>query len=322
MHILIPYASAASPDTDKWVQTVRLPNLNRLLATMRLSHSDVGTEDTYSPPHERALARLQGLPASDGYIPWAAQRAATLGLATAHGAPWCFVTLCHCIVGMNDVQMQNPDLLQITESESQSLFAAMQPFFAEDGLLLHRLDDVPGTFLVNGEPLRGTCTASLDRVIGKNINQWQASGTNSAKLHRLQNEMQMLLYTHSVNAARDRSKAANINSLWFHGNGELAAPAQTAHANVVMPRNLANAAFNDDWMAWTMAWKELDATICADLRHRTNTGEPVTLTLCGERSARSYEIRPKSIINQLTRTFTNVFGLNPAYSLPKVLLNL
>ncbi|HOZ67484.1 MAG TPA: hypothetical protein PLH13_08630, partial [Burkholderiaceae bacterium] len=60
MHILIPFAAATSPDTDKWVQTVRLPNLNRLLATMVVSHSDVETAESYSPPHERALARLQG----------------------------------------------------------------------------------------------------------------------------------------------------------------------------------------------------------------------------------------------------------------------
>ena len=323
MQVIIPYAGTQSLHSDKQVSDIHLPNLNRLLARMYLSHSDTGSAESYSPPHERALARLHGLPSTDGYIPWAAEHAVSLGLPKALTTAWCFVTLCHCTVGLNDVQLQNPDLLQVTESESHTLLNDMQAYFAEDGLALYALADIPHTWLVCGEPLRGMRSVSLDRVIGKNINQWQATGNIITKLHRLQNEMQMLLYTHCVNTARDRSKTANINSLWFHGSGELAA-AQTSIANtkVLAPRNLADAVFSGDAQAWVVAWNELDASVCADLLNRVNADEPITLTLCGEQNAISYALRPNSIMNQIRNISISVFGLKSAYSLPKVLFNL
>ncbi len=325
MHILIPFAAATSPDTDKWVQTVRLPNLNRLLATMRLSHSDVGAAESFSPPHERALARLQGLPTTDGCIPWAAERAICLGLPNAQSTSWSFITLCNAQVGMNDVQLQNPELLQVTEAESAALLSDMLPYFAEDGMALHALTDLPNTWLVSGEPLRGMHTASLDRVIGKNIDAWQTKGEQSSKIHRLQNEMQMLLYTHKVNNFRDRAKKPNINSIWFHDSGE------SCHANpneknsmpqVLMLRNLANAAFNQDWHAWATAWQELDATVGADLLTRANNGEPVSLTLCGEHTALSFEPKPASALARTIDKVKSFLGLKSAYLLPKMLFNL
>ena len=325
MHILIPFAAATSPDTDKWVQTVRLPNLNRLLATMVVSHSDVETAESYSPPHERALARLQGLPTTDGCIPWAAERAICLGLPNAQSTAWSFITLCHAQVTMNDVQLQNPELLQVTEAESETLLSDMQPYFAEDGLALHALTDLPNTWLVSGEPLRGMHTASLDRVIGKNIDAWQAKGEHSSKIHRLQNEMQMLLYTHKVNIARDRSKQLNINSIWFHGSGENCQTnpnEKNSMLQVLMLRNLANAAFDQDWHAWATAWQELDATVGADLLTRANNGEPVSLTLCGEHTALRYETKPASALARTIDKVKSFLDLKPSYLLPKVLFNL
>lgn len=292
---------------------------------MRLSHGDERSVNSFSPPHERALARLQGLPVTDGYIPWAAQRAIALGLPNAQTTAWSFVTLCHCTVGMNDVKLQNPDLLRVTKAESQSLLTDMQPYFTEDGLTLHALTDLPNTWLVSGEPLRGMHTASLDRVIGKNVDAWQAKGEHSSKIHRLQNEMQMLLYTHKVNHVRDRAKKPNINSIWFHGSGESCQTNPNEKSSMpqeLMLRNLANAAFNQDWHAWATAWQELDAPVGADLLTRANNGEPVSLTLCGEHTALRYETKPASALARTIDKVKCFLGLKPTYLLPKVLFKL
>ncbi len=324
-HLLIPLAATSSPEAAKHVQALRLPNLNQLLATLTLSHSDMGTAESFSPPHERALARLQDLPVTDGYIPWAAQKATALALPNAQTTAWSFVTLCQCTVGMNDVQLQNPALLRVTEGESQTLLRDMQPYFAEDGLTLHALANLPNTWLVSGKPLRDMRTASIDRVIGKNVDTWQTKGAESEKIHRLQNEMQMLLYTHKVNDARDREKLTNINSIWFHGSGEWPQTnpnATISMPKVLMPRSLANAAFEQDWQAWATAWEELDATLCADMLQRANSGESVCLTLCGQRHAQSYTLQPKTLTTRLSAKVLSFLGIQPAYLLPKKLLNL
>jgi hypothetical protein len=316
-HVLIPFASVSSESVAKHLQDLNLPNLRELLVKLTLVNSDIGTDESFSPPHERALARAQGLPVVDGYIPWAAQEAAQLGLNDANSAVWGWVSLCNYFVGTGSMTLENPDMLQVTEAESRQLFDDMQPYFAEDGITLHYV--APSRWLATGEPLQNIPTASLDRVIGRDLDAWQPEGQAAAKLRRLQNEMQMLLYTHTVNGARSRAKAAAINSIWLHGTGELTAIKPQVSTNINVPRSLADAALREDWSAWAKAWELLDVTVCADLLQRAQAGEPVTLTLCGERSALRYELRPKSILERIKGSFRGVLGIQPAYLLPKQL---
>lgn len=320
-HLLVPFASVSSEAAARYLQDLKLPNLRQLLDTLSLTDSDIGADESFSLPHERALARAQGLPVADGSIPWAAQKAFDLGLEQAHSLPWSFVTLCHSVVGMGNMTMEDPAQLQVSEAESRQLFADMTPYFAEDGLTLHYLEPLP--WLCSGEPLRDVRTASLDRVIGKDLRDWQPAQGESAKLRRLQNEMQMLLYTHTVNNARGLARTAAINSIWLHGTGELARAGGQVSTNinpfVNMTRTLADAALKEDWPAWVTAWTKLDATACADLLKRAQAGESVVLTLCGERSALTYESRPKSGLERLKTSFRGIFGLQPAYLLPRAL---
>lgn len=317
MHLIIPFAAVSSEAAAKYLQDLKLPNLRQLLDTLTLVDSDVDTDESFSPPYERTLARSQGLPVVDGCIPWAAQRATTLGLEHATSRPWSFVTLCHSAVGMGSMTLEDPDQLQVSEAESRQLLAEMAPYFAEDGLTLHYLE--PSLWLCSGVPLRDVRTASLDRVIGKDLSEWQPDLGESAKLRRLQNEMQMLLYTHTVNDARSRARAATINSIWLHGTGELTVIKSKVSANISMPRSLADAALKEDWLVWVKAWELLDATVCADLLKRVQAGEPVVLTLCGERSALRYELRQKTVVERIKSSFKGIFGMQPAYLLPEML---
>jgi hypothetical protein len=345
-HQLIAFTSVSSEAATKYVQDLNLPNLRQILSVLTLVDSDISAEDTFSPPHERALARAQGLPIVDGYIPWAAQRAAALGLENAQNLTWSFVTLCHSVVGMGSMTMEDPVHLNVSEAESRQLFADMMPYFAEDGLTLHYLE--PKRWLCSGEPLHAVRTASFDRVIGKNLSDWQpvdgqptaeppqgglapsggsaehaVASVGAQKLRRLQNEMQMLLYTHTVNDARSRSNTSVINSVYFHGNGQNETLKSQVSTNITpsinMTRTLADAALKEDWPAWVKAWEQLDATVCADLLKRVTTGEAVVLTLCGERSALRYELRQKTVFERIKGGFRGVFGIKPAYLLPKQL---
>jgi hypothetical protein len=155
--------------------------------------------------------------------------------------------------------------------------------------------------------------------MGQDLAPWQPAQGESAKLRRLQNEMQMLLYTHTVNDARNRVRTATINSIWLYGTGEFMGIQPQVSTNIDMPRSLADAALKEDWSAWAKAWEQLDATACADLLKRIQAGEAVVLTLCGERSALRYELRPKSTLERIKGSFRGVFGLQSAYLLPKQL---
>ena len=195
--------------------------------------------------------------------------------------------------------MSDPSLLPISASESLALMQDMAPYFAADGLELHHLR--PGQWLVQGQPM-DLPTASLERVIGRDVDPWLAGGPAARLLRRLQNEMQMLLYTHPINEARAGRRELAINSLWFSGTGRLPAATRPPQA-VHLSRLLAPAAMAGDWSAYAQAWFELDAQVLRPLLARQQAGEAVQLSLCGERGCLTLQTAGASLMGRLAGLF-------------------
>lgn len=315
MHLLIPFASSSSEYARRTLRDLKLPHLERLLARLTPVHLDAGSEDTLSPPHERAHARLLGLNGPDGLIPWAARQARQT-LATVPWDPdeaWGWVTPCRWQVGRDHIRMDPPDALALQETESRALLAAMQPYFEEDGIVLHY--DKPTRWLARSALFRDLATASLDRVAGRDLDAWMPKSALAAPIRRLQNEMQMLLYTHPVNDARAERGLPPVNSFWLSGTGALGASSMLAsEPALTLPRQLADAALREDWSAWGQAWQQLDAHEGAALLAALDQPGPperATLTLCGERSAQTFAAAPRGLWARLT----NIFGRQPLSNL-------
>ena len=322
-HLLIPFAACS---TEAWLPAMQaLPrdstrHLGELLRGMKQTHTDTGEAYSLSPPHERALGRALGLvqPGTpDGLIPWAARDAAGLQHDVGNKA-WAWITPCHWAMGREHATLTDPAALALREDESRALLAAMQPYFETDGITLHYLS--PERWLAEGELFRTLPTASLDRVLGRNVDAWlpdagsashrtqEAHDVKSAAakiMRRLQNEMQMLLYTHPLNDERATRRQLPVNSFWLSGTGALPSlPAPGMNRQVSVPRGLAQAAFHDDWAAYAQAWAELDAGEIASLLRRQRMGESVRLTLCGERSAQTYESSRPGLLARVSSLLT------------------
>jgi hypothetical protein len=163
----------------------------------------------------------------------------------------------------------------------------MRPFFEQDGIVLDY--HAPTLWLARGEPFRDLPTASLDRVVGRPVDPWLPRTPGAGQLRRLQQEMQMLLYTHEVSEERLRRGALPVNSFWVSGTGAWPTrAAAAAPARLQMPDGLRQAALAGDWSAWAAAWQQLDAGECARLLEALDAGQPVRLTLCGERAAQTW----------------------------------
>jgi hypothetical protein len=298
MHLLIPFAACSSEGCTAALRTLKLPHLEKLLARLTPEPLDVGDEFSLSTPHERALARALGMSAPDGLLPWAALEASKKHLK---GHAWAFITPCHWQVGANHIAMSGQALPDFSEAESRALMAAMQPYFEEDGLVLHF--DSPNRWLASGDVFKDLPTASLDRVVGRNVENWMPRSPQAAPLRRLQNEMQMLLYTHPVNDARSARGVLPVNSFWMSGTGALA-PIGTTKPTPLVVNTLRSAALNEDWAAWAQAWQAIDATECAALLARLKQGAHGQLTLCGERSAQSFTFKPQSPLKRFMNLFS------------------
>ena len=294
MHLVIPYASALSDAAVQALGTLSLPNLDRLLARWAAaddaSSADLPSaedldEYALSLPHERLLARLRGWPAQDGLLPFAAEAARGDGLAPAAGSGWGLVTPAHWHVGHDQVNLVDPATLDLDEPEARTLHATLAPLFEDLGWTWHWAG--PTRWYVSHPSLAELPTASLDRVIGRNVDLWLNDHPGVMLVRRLQSEVQMLLYVHPLNDAREARGAMSVNSFWLSGTG----PAQPAtHAlpgDVVVDDRLRAPLLGDDWSAWAEAWHALDAGPVRELAD--GGGAASRLTLAGERKARTWQ---------------------------------
>jgi hypothetical protein len=289
-HLLIPFASSRDEGCAAALTTLALPHLEKLLARLAPAGTDQGDEASLSMPHERVLARACGLPSADGQIPWAAWQVAQAGRDTG-GDAWAHITPCHWQVGQDHVAMGHPHDLQLDARESQALLAAMQPYFEEDGIALEY--DSPTLWLARGEVFRDLATASLGRVVGRAVDGWISRAPEAKTVRRLQQEMQMLLYTHDVNEERAQRGLAPVNSFWVSGTGALPASATgQAPPGLEVSHALRESALRGDWHGWSAAWQQLDATDCAALLQRQDAGQGVSLTLCGDHAAQTWASPP------------------------------
>jgi hypothetical protein len=129
-------------------------------------------------------------------------------------------------------------------------------------------------------------------------------GDAGRPLRRLQQEMQMLLYTLPVNEERERGGLLPVNSFWASGSGALP-PASAARApnGLRLSPYLRDAALAGDWAAWQAAWQQLDARECTRLLAELEQGRAVRVTLCGEAGTRSWSSRDASRWRRLGAMF-------------------
>lgn len=319
-HCLIPFASASDPACRALLPRLQLPHLDALLARLEPQAPATVGDHSLSAPHEAALALAQGICHADGQaygdgeIPWAA------ACSDTPETPQAWFVPCHFQVGMEQVSMLPGDQLAVTEAESQALFAALAPFCAEDGITLRW--DSATCWHASGEPLRGLACAGLDRASGRPIDGWMLQGranpAGAQLLKRLQSEAQMLFYTHAINDAREAARQPPLNGFWITGAGAHHGGSVPTLAPA-MPDGPRQAALRADWAAWQQAWEALDEAVIKPLLDAARRGEPVVLTLCGERASQRWLSPSTGAGARLGRIFKNLLGRKHAHQLLETL---
>ena len=254
MHWVIPFAGALSPAAAEAASSLALPRLERLLALLAPAARDEGDAYALSPPHERALASAWGWPtAADGLLPLAAESARADGLAPEDdGQGWALLSPTHWHLGTEQVSLANPAELALDEAEARALFDALRPLAEEDGCRL--LWGAPTRWYLVHERLATLPTASIDRVVGRNVDLWLNSHPDARPFRRLQAEAQMLWHAHPLNGAREARGQLPVNSFWLSGTGRTAPRAR--REDVVLVDALRGPALAEDWAAWAEAWAD------------------------------------------------------------------
>ena len=291
--------------TNIELNSLKVPNLRKLLTTSQIKWSEKLTPDSYNTPFENIFARFLEWPIEEGRLPFAQMRAIERELInkTANSdGEWALITLCNWNVQQGQVSFTaDAQSLGITHAESAPILKDMQPYFKEASSELFFDSNLKeGQWLAFSPHFKALSCASVDKVKGLAIDDYligkgpSSSHPSSNKLRRLQNEMQMLLYNHPINDAR----SVHINSFWISGCGEIpkgqlnnAAHISQLNNNILIQDVLS---FESEPRAtltsvselkefWTQSWEHLDSRLLVDYLDSFKLAEHNTsISLCND----------------------------------------
>lgn len=220
--LALPFALPPVEMAPHLVRALQTPALAALLSRYSTLERHVIDHRSRVLPHEAWLAHQLGF-APDTGAPLAAACMRGCGLqAQASQGRWLIVQPAHIQVSSTHPSLADPRTLQLTDEESQALYASARPYFEELGKPL--LYGGPDLWFMRADDWAQLSTASTDLVINQNLGDWLPGGEPARAYRRLQNEIQMLWHEHPVNLARAARGLPVINFWWSWGGADASVP--------------------------------------------------------------------------------------------------
>lgn len=107
--------------------------------------------------------------------------------------------------------------IEISASEAEQMCASLNLHFS--GQDMEFFAPHPQRWYVRLDAFPRIHTKPLSQVIGGDVRGALPTGEEAASWHQVFNEIQMLLFAHPLNKARDERGAMPINSVWLWGGG-------------------------------------------------------------------------------------------------------
>ncbi len=201
LHLLVPDLFPSKEIAPEACAGLRLPALEKLLAR--------GVAIT-APPRspEQWLCDAFG---ADGVAP---VRAAADGITTEGGHWFCADPV--------SLHLQRAQVVLVPESglqqdEAAAMCAGLNEHFAGSGM--HFFAPHPQRWYMALQDAPRISTTPLRTVAWQDAKLHQPQGEGALEWQRIMTEMQMLLYAHPVNRAREARGEPVVNSLWLWGEG-------------------------------------------------------------------------------------------------------
>ena len=208
VHLVIPDLFLSRDFVAGVCADLCLPALEKMLAR---GVSSVSTRTGEGASLEELLCGMFGVSCQND-VPIAPVSAAFDGLG---GGCWLRADPVH-------LQLQREQLvlltnMEISAGEAGQLCAALNEYFA--GQDMEFLAPHPQRWYVRLDRLPDIETVPLSQADGRNVHGLLPKGKEAAHWHRVFNEVQMLLFAHPVNEAREARGELPVNSLWLWGGG-------------------------------------------------------------------------------------------------------
>jgi hypothetical protein len=180
-----------------------LPALEKMLGR--------GNSETLEPAElENLLCELFGMPCQAD-APIAPISAAFDGLTAGC---WLRADPVHLNLQRNQLLLAG---VQVSSEEAAAFCASLNEYFAGQGMEFFAPH--PQRWYVRVDAMPRIRTRPLSQVMGGDVRGALPTGEDAQRWHQVLNEIQMLLFAHPLNEAREARGTLAINSLWLWGAG-------------------------------------------------------------------------------------------------------
>lgn len=322
LELILPFSIPPSGLENDLLKAMQTPALARLIASAK--RMPLRNIDPFSKAliHEYFLANeLQG--AHDCDPPVTLNRMQSMGLRPTEGR-WFTLQPVHIHIARDHLVLTDQRRLDISEQESRVLFEIAKTATDEAGMTLQYGD--ASTWFLRADGWTGLKTASADAACGHNVDIWMPDGEYARAWRKLQNEIQMLWFAHTLNDEREAQGKKAINSVWLSGGADtlmkqekrrhtaqsfadlLSAPdlqnlqnaqnnATTTDTTCVLLEHLTESAINSDWGQWLTQMQTLEndwfAPVLAALKNRQLNS--ITLHCSDAHLLASFKLTPWSL---------------------------
>lgn len=204
MHLVLSLPGLLAPGAER---DSAAPALARLLAQS-------GAPAREPDGLDAALAARYGIVRGNDW-PLAPIRAAALGVDT-EGAYWFVADPVTLEAGSNDVRLVGA-VRDLGASDAAAIVVALNAHFATDAIRF--VAPRPDAWFVGAEQPVALATRPLAVAAGRMMRDLLPSGADAGTWRRWQNEIEMLLHAHPVNAAREAAGRPVANGVWFSEGG-------------------------------------------------------------------------------------------------------
>lgn len=292
--LVLPFALPAPEFATELTRSLPAPALAALLSRTSSHQRHPHKHPARALPHEVWLARALGLE-QHGQPAFAAAAMRGFGLTEVEGT-WFIVNPAHIDIARSHLMMPDLRQLALSDEDSRALFDSARPWFEEAGHEL-RYGDAQ-TWFMRADDWAGMDTASPDTAVGMNLTDFMPTGAHALAFRKLQNEIQMLWYTHPANAARESRRLPTVNAFWLWSG---ASAAQDAGSPPKAP-------FTSIATFETPGWLAAVGRPLPSLNALTNELNGDTLLACGNVAAPAIAADWGGWLHEMLRLEAELFG--------------
>lgn len=220
LDILLPFALPPPELARDLICALHTPALATLLVRSKTNRRQHLVLDEFARalPHETWLSSQFGLlPTTTdrgNSPPLAVAAMRALGMTVEQGI-WFILHPAHIHIARDHLVLTDIRQVALSDADARQLFSAAESLFTEAGITL--VYGTSDTWFLRADHWSDLQTSTPDAACGHNIDIWMPQGEGERNWRKLQNEVQMLWFTHPLNQQRQTNGLPVINALWLWG---------------------------------------------------------------------------------------------------------